>query len=158
MIFKTALLVFILFIANLTANAQAFEGQKPEKNVPNIVSASFNSKFGTKDVVWFTHYQGRYDNKLVYEGRFIFDNRYSIAVYNREGNLIAFVANVEYAEVPSKVRDYMKNNFLGRDIVEARLVTRGANDITYEIGVVIDNVYVVKVFTENGDFIRSTRA
>ncbi len=158
MIYKTLLLVFAFLLANNTANAQAFEGQKPEKNVPNIVSSSFESKFGTNDVVWFTHYQGRYDNKLVYEGRFIFDNRYSIAVYNREGNLIAFVANVEYAEVPSKVRNYMKNNFPERDIVEARLVTRGANDITYEIGVVIDNIYVAKVFAENGDFIRSTRA
>lgn len=158
MIRKLIFLTFAFFIFTSLVNAQAFEGQKPEKNVPNIVAASFDAKFGHKDVVWFTHYQGRYDNKLVYEGRFIFDNRYSIAVYNREGNLIAFVANIEYTEIPLKARQYVETNFPGRDVVEARLVTRGANEVTYEIGVVIDDVYTVKIFSKDGEFIRSTRA
>ena len=151
-------IIAALILFTSTANAQIFQGQKPEKNVPNIVQTSFDTKFHSKDVVWFTHYQGRYDNQLVYEGKFIFDNRYSTAVYNREGELIAFVATVEYNEIPLKARQYMKDNYAGRDPVEAVIVTRGKDDVTYEIGVVIDNEYVVKIFSKDGEFIKSTRA
>ena len=158
MLNKLSYFTAIFFLFTTLVSAQVFQGQKPEKNIPNIVQANFDTKFHSKDVVWFTHYQGRYDNKLVYEGRFIFDNRYSVAVYNREGDLIAFVANLEYNEIPIKARQYMKENYAGREPVEAVLVTRGKDDVTYEIGVVIDNEYVVKVFTKDGDFIRSTRA
>lgn len=147
-----------LFLFPSLTNAQPFQGAKPEKNVPNVVQTAFNSKFSDDKVVWFTHYEGQDDDQLMYEGRFMFDNRYSVAVYDRNGNLAAFVATLEYLEIPIKARQYMKDNFAGRTIVDARIVTRSPQDVTYEIGVVLENEYVVEVFSKDGDFIKSTRA
>lgn len=149
--------VLLFFLAS-TVNAQIIQGQKPVKDIPLTVKEAFNLRFIGKDPVWFTHFQGRYDNQQVYEGRFLFDKRYSTAVYTPDGDLIAFVANVEYFEIPKAARDYMEMQFPGRQIIDAALVTRGGNDVTYEIGIYLENQYVVQIFSKEGEFIRSTKA
>ena len=138
-------------------NAQGLISPKPEKNVPVIVEARFSEKFPRHEPVWFSQYHGRYDNRLVYEGRFIFDNRYSSAVYDRGGNMIAFAATIEKNEIPLKARNYMAENFPTFPIADAMLVTRGMDEVTYEIGIYIDNQLVVQVFSKDGNFIKSTK-
>ena len=150
-------LILVLLLTFSFTNAQIARKNKPEKNVPENVEDAFNMKFSEKDVVWFSRFQGRYDNNQVYEGRFIYDNRYSTAVYSPDGTLIAFVATVEYSEIPKRVRDYMESEFAGRRILDSALVTRGGKDVTYEIAIFIDNEYVVKVFSSDGKFVKSTR-
>jgi len=148
---------FFLLFTN-SAPAQNIVGQKPERNVPIAVAAAFGEKFPSYEPVWFSNYQGRYNQKLVYEGRFIFDNRYSLAIYDGQGDLIAFAATIEHNEIPAKALKYMKENFPAFPISEALLVTSRKNDITYELGIWVDGEFIVKVFSESGDFIRSTRA
>ena len=150
-------LIFVFLIMFTFANSQILRQNKPEKEVPQTVEAAFNMKFPKKEVVWFSRFQGRYDNKQVYEGRFMLDNRYSTAVYTPDGELIAFVSTVEYLEIPIKARNYMEREFAGRPIINAALVTRGGNDVTYEIGIYIDNEFIVKVFSKDGEFVKSTR-
>ncbi len=150
-------ILLVLFFTVSFSNAQIARKNKPEKLVPQTVEAAFNLKFGKKDVVWFSRFEGLYDNKQVYEGRFMLDKRYSTAVYTPDGDLTAFVATVEYNEIPEKARNYMENKFPGRRIIDAALVTRGGNDVTYEISIYIDEEYIVKVFTNEGDFVKSTR-
>lgn len=155
---KNKIYLLCVFLMTFSfASAQIARKNKPEKNVPETVEAAFTMKFPKKDVVWFSRFQGRYDNNQVYEGRFMLDHRYSTAVFTPNGELIAFVATVEYSEIPAKARSYMENEFAGRRIIDAALVTRGENEVTYEISVYIDNEYVVKVFDEEGNFIKSTR-
>lgn len=156
MIHKIYLAVIFLFAFSLT-NAQIARKNKPEKIIPQTVEAAFKLKFDNNDVVWFSRFQGRYDNKQVYEGRFMLDKRYSTAVYTPDGALIAFVTAVEYLEIPRKAREYMQQNFPNRQIIDAALVTRGGKDATYEISVYIDDEYVVKVFDNEGSFVKSTR-
>lgn len=156
-IFKGILVVILLFQANISC-AQNTNKSKLEKNIPDIVLERFSQKFPSHDPVWFSQYQGRYNQKLVFEGKFIFDNRYSSAIYDQDGNLIAFAATIEKNEIPDKVNQYMTENLPSFSIVEALLVTRNINDVTYEIGIYIDNQFVIEVFSKNGDFIKSTKA
>lgn len=151
-------LLSLLLLFNYTSIiAQDIVGQKPERNVPIAVSSAFKDKFPSMDPIWFSNYQGRYNQKMVYEGRFIFDNRYSTAVYDPTGKFIAFAAKVETNEVPQKVMEYMKENFPSFPIKESILVTYG-DEVTYELGIFIDGQYVIKVFSKTGEFIKSTRA
>ncbi len=158
---KNILRVFlVLFILNTVATfAQHTVAQKPEKNVPRLVEMAFKEKFPAGDPVWFSNYQGRWIEQphLVYEGRFMFDKRYSTAVYDEKGTLIAFAAQIENKEIPQKALQYMKENFPSYPIIESILVTSG-NTVRIELGIMIDDDFVVKVFSEGGDFIKSTKA
>lgn len=156
-IFKGILVVLLLFQVTVS-DAQNSNMSKLERNIPEIVLELFGQKFPSHDPVWFSQYQGRYDQKLVFEAKFIFDNRYSSAIYDKVGNLIAFAATIEISEIPDKVAKYMNEKYPSFPIVEAFLVTRNLNDVTFEIGIYIDNQYVIEVFSENGDFVKSTKA
>jgi len=156
-IFKGILVVLLLFQFTVS-DAQISNKSRLERNIPEIVLEMFSQKFPSQDPVWFSQYQGRYDQKLVFEGKFIFDNRYSSAVYDKEGNLLAFAITIDKNEIPEKVIKYMTEKFPSFPIVEALLVTRNLSDVTFEIGIYIDNQFVIEVFSENGDFIKSTKA
>jgi hypothetical protein len=151
--------VFFLFQFGISNAQYQYTGKKQEINVPIIVQEEFNKKFPGKDPVWFRRFQGEDNQKLVYEGKFIFDNRYSAAIYDNEGVLLAFTSVVEIKELPQKVQDYMKEKYPNFPIIEALLVNYSSNnEVTFELGVYIDNVYIIKVFSKDGDFIKSTRA
>ena len=147
--------VVLLLFCFPTLFAQDIVPRKPESNVPIIVAQNFESKFPKKDPVWFSQYQGRYDNKLVYEARFIFDNRYSAAIYNREGDLIAFTATISTGEIPEKAINYMKEHYPYQTITEAGIVDRGKKS-TVELGIYINNRFTVVVFDKDGNFIKTT--
>jgi hypothetical protein len=53
-------------------------------------------------------YQGKNNQELVYEAKFIFDDRYCKSVYDFNGNQIAFAATVDYLELPEGIRKYME--------------------------------------------------
>ena len=139
-------------------NAQSVNGSKLEKNVPAYIVEKFNQKFPSQDPVWFFRFQGRYDDKLVYEAKFMLDNRYSMAVYDINATLLAFAATIDKSELPTQATAYMAEHYPNFPIIETLLVTRGDNDITYEVGIYIDNQYVIQVFSKTGDFIKSTKA
>ncbi|TDD97009.1 hypothetical protein [Flavobacterium cellulosilyticum] len=152
-------ILVVLFLSQVSvAKAQNTAKSKLDKNVPAIVLEKFSIDFPTHDPVWFSQYQGRYNQKLVFEGKFIFDNRYSSAVYDINGNLLAFTATVDKYELPEAITAYMTANYPSFPIVETLLVTRDMKDVTYEVGIYIDNQLVIEVFSENGDFIKSTKA
>ncbi|WP_051224187.1 hypothetical protein [Flavobacterium tegetincola] len=146
-------LLCLFSFANLFA--QDIVPKKPESNVPLLISENFESRFPKKDPVWFSQYQGRYDNKLVYEARFIFDRRYSAAIYNKDGAMIAFTATIENSEIPEKALTYMMENYPYQNITEAGMVDRGANS-TVELGIYINNRFTVVVFDKEGNFIKTT--
>lgn len=154
---KNLLTIFsllFLFCSNLFY-AQDIVPRKPEANVPILVAQNFETRFPKKDPVWFSQYQGRYDNKLVYEARFLFDKRYSAAIYNREGDLIAFTATIENSEIPEKALSYMKEHYPYQNITEAGIVDREKN-ATVELGIYINGRFTVVVFDKEGNFIKTT--
>ncbi|WP_291099612.1 MULTISPECIES: hypothetical protein [unclassified Flavobacterium] len=148
----------VIFLSQVPVlNAQNINRSKLEKNVPVIVLEMFNQKFPSYDAVWFSQYHGRYNEKLVFEGKFVFEKRYSSAVYDNDGNLIAFAATIDKNELPDNVIKYMTEKYPSFPIVDALLVSRSKNNDTYEVGIYIDNQYVIEVFSKIGDFIKSTK-
>ncbi|WP_418262632.1 hypothetical protein [Flavobacterium faecale] len=145
-------LTFSLFLQGQTKKVQ-----KIERNVPLVVLEAFNKTYQGKDPVWFSSYQGRDSQKLVFEGKFLLDNRYCVAIYDINGNQLAFAASVEYKEVPEAARIYMTENYPTIPVVQRLLVTSSKKIITYELGVYIDNEFVIMVFSKEGDFIKITR-
>jgi hypothetical protein len=47
---------------------------------------NFRTSFPDKEPVWFSNYQGRFNQKLVYQAKFIFWQRYCQAIYDMNGN------------------------------------------------------------------------
>ena len=155
--FQIVVVLAGLMLPGIT-NAQNTVSPKPEKNVPAVVVSSFSQKFPTHEPVWFSQYNGVYSEKLVFEGRFIFDKRYSSAIYNTDGAMIAFTASVEKSEIPPNAIKYMDEKYPSFPLNNAQMVTRGENQVTYEIGIFIDNQFVIAVFSETGDFIKLSKA
>lgn len=153
---KTILCIIILMHTTIT-NAQSTQELKQEISVPIIVLEKFTQNFPSIEPVWDINYQGTYNQQLVYKGKFIYNNRSSLVVYDKDGNLLVFAATVEKSEIPDKINKYMTKNFPAFSIVEVLLVTRGTDENTYEIAIYVNDQYVVKVFTKSGDFIKTTK-
>ena len=51
----------------------------------------------------------------------------------------------------------MKEKYPSFPIIEALMVTDNEKVVTYEIGIYIDNQYVIQVFSNDGDFIKNTK-
>lgn len=52
----------------------------------------------------------------------------------------------------------MKEMYPSFPIIEALMVTDHEKVVTYEIGIYIDHQYVIQVFSNDGDFIKNTKA
>ena len=147
-------IVTISFVLICFLGSQNNHAQRLQKNVPIIITEAFQKKFPAKEPIWFSSYQGRYDEKLVYEARFMFDNRYSKAFYENEGNMLAFATVIEKTELPKKVLTYMVENYPTFPIAESLLVSYSNKDVEFEVGIYIDNHFVVQVFNKDGDFLK----
>ncbi|MFQ3173704.1 MAG: hypothetical protein ACI9WT_001565 [Flavobacterium sp.] len=154
--FKNLFLFFFIFFG-LVSQAQNDGASRIEQNVPLVVIESFNAVFSAKDPVWFTRYQGEDNQELVYVAKFILGNRYCKSVYDFNGNQIVFAATVDYNELPEGAHNYMKEKYPSFPIIEALMVTDNEKVVTYEIGIYIDNQYVIQVFSNDGDFIKNTK-
>jgi hypothetical protein len=120
--FKNLFLLFFIFFG-LVSQAQNDGASRIERNAPLVVIESFNAIFSAKDPVWFTRYQGKNNQELVYVAKFILGNRYCKSVYDFNGNQIVFAATVDYNELPEVARNYMKEMYPSFPIIEALMVT-----------------------------------
>jgi hypothetical protein len=66
----------------LVAQAQNDGSSKIERNVPLVVVDSFYSVFSAKDPVWFSKYQGKNNQELVYEAKFFLKTEISLKTQN----------------------------------------------------------------------------
>jgi hypothetical protein len=155
--FKNLFLLFFIFFGQVS-QAQNDGVSRIERNAPLVVIESFKAVFSAKDPVWFTRYQGKNNQELVYVAKFILGNRYCKSVYDFNGNQIVFAATVDYNELPEGARNYMKEQYPSFPIIEALMVTDHEKVVTYEIGIYIDHQYVIQVFSNDGDFIKNTKA
>ncbi|MFT5252979.1 MAG: hypothetical protein ACI87N_002003 [Flavobacteriales bacterium] len=154
---KIILLSAFLFLFGTLTQAQNDGSSKIERNIPLIVAETFRTNFPDKEAVWFSNYQGPSNQKLVYQAKFIFDKRYCQAIYDMNGNQVAFAATIEYLELPEEARNYMNEHYPTFPIIEALLVTDSKKEVTYEIGIYVDNQYMIQVFSNEGTFLKNTR-
>jgi hypothetical protein len=155
---KIVVLSSFLLLTATVAQAQNNGPDLVERNIPLVVSKTFAATYEEKDPVWFSRYQGSGNQKLVYIAKFIFDTRYCQAIYNIKGDQIAFAATVEYQELPKAAKEYMEKKYPVFPIVEVVLVTDNKKEVTYEVGIYIDGEYVIQVFSNDGTFLKNTKA
>jgi hypothetical protein len=91
----------------------------------------------------------------VYEAKFIFDDRYCKSVYDFNGIKLLFAAG-RLSWVTSR-NSWVYGRRVLLPIVESLLVTDSEKVVTYEIGIYIDNEFVIQVFSKDGDFIKNTK-
>jgi hypothetical protein len=82
---------------------------KIERNVPIVVVDSFYSVFLQRTSLVF-EIPGKNNQELVYEAKFIFDDRYCKSVYDFNGIKLLFAA-VDYLELPVGIREYMEEEY-----------------------------------------------
>jgi hypothetical protein len=78
-------LFFIVFYVWSCSKAQNDGSSKIERNVPIVVVDSFYSVFLLKIQSGFRNTRARIIKELVYEAKFIFDDRYCKSVYDFNG-------------------------------------------------------------------------
>jgi hypothetical protein len=79
------LFFIVFFMFGLVAKAQNDGSSKIERNVPLVVVDSFYSVFLLKIQSGFRNTRARIIKELVYEAKFIFDDRYCKSVYDFNG-------------------------------------------------------------------------
>ena len=80
-----------------------------------------------------------------------------MAVFNQTGGLMAIVAEMDPREIPKKARKYMENHYPNNPVTQTAKITQVDNVITYELGMYLDNYYVIVIFGKNGNFIQLSK-
>jgi hypothetical protein len=61
------------------------------------------------------------------------------------GKQVAFAATIEYLELPEEARNYMNEHYLTL-LLKRYLLLIVVKRVTYEIGIYVDNQYMIQVF------------
>jgi hypothetical protein len=149
----------ILFFSGCIATAQIALLPEPEstKAVPALVQTAFQQKFPGVEPVWYRRYRGEFDQQLRFQGKFLVNNKTVMAVFNQTGGLMAIVAEMDSREIPKKARKYMENHYPNNTVTQTAKITQVDNVITYELGMYLDNYYVILIFGKNGNFIQLSK-
>lgn len=159
--------VVILFLI-VSFNIKSFGQEKPEDKIvlPIEVKAAFEKRYPNVKASWTREYRGYNDDELRYEAKFRGSKGNDLAVFDNLGNLKAFESSITLSHLPQKAINYLKKAHLLKKVTEAVKVTdmdiQSGSDIdlnvksmiTYEVGVVKENLFYDLVFTDKGDFIR----
>lgn len=152
---KITIFIFLLFGG--IVSAQTLPEPDPINSPPDIVQEHFQQKFPGVEVVWYRRYRGDYDTELRYQGKFLMNNKTVMAVYNQTGHLMAMVDEINPIDIPKKAGEYMKSHYPYDSIVQSAKITQVNKGVTYELGMYLDNSYVVIIFDENGKFIQLSK-
>lgn len=109
------------------------------------------------EVVWYRRYRGDYDQQLRYQGKFLMNNKTVLAVYSQIGELMAMAVEKDPTDIPKKARKYIENNYPYNSIVQSAKITQVNKSVTYEIGMYLDNSYVIVIFDKKGNFIQLSK-
>ena len=137
--------------------AQTLPQPDPITSPPQIVQEHFEQKFPGVEVVWHLRYRGDYDQQLRYQGKFLMNNKTVLAVYSQIGELMAMAVEIDPTDIPKKARKYMENNYPYNPIVQSAKITQVDKGVTYELGMYLDNSYVIVIFDKKGNFIQLSK-
>lgn len=163
---KVFRVVILLLIVSF--NTKFFGQEKSENKIvlPIEVKAAFEKRYPDVKASWTREYRGYNNDQLRYEAKFRGSKGNDLAVFDNLGNLKAFESSIALSHLPKKATNYLKKAHLVKKVTEAVKVTdmdiQSDSDIdlniksmiTYEVGVVKENLFYDLVFTDKGDFIR----
>lgn len=161
-VFRFALLLIVFF------NVKVFGQQKAKKEivVPIEVKTAFKKQYPNTAATWTKEYRGENDEQLRYEAKFSGSKGNNLAVYDNLGNLMAFETSIAINDLPANTIDYLKKGYLFDKVTETVKVTdmdiHPDPDadldlkymVTYEVGVMKNDIFYDLVFSDKGEFIR----
>lgn len=139
---KLATTTAVMLIAAL-ALAQKMQ----EKNVPALVKTTFQKKYPTAiEVKWDREGEN-------YEASFDLDGTGNSVLMDARGSIIESEAEIEPAQLPKGVLDYVKKHYTGRRIKECAKITDAKGAVTYEVETKRGDL----IFDNNGKFVRESK-
>lgn len=148
---KYLLLIVSLFFA-VVVHAQ---DENSKKVVPTLeVEKAFQKDFPKVTPVWRKDYAGADRDQLSYEGDFVVNKTNMTAVYSAIGTFKVLEIEIKPAEIPAKASSYLAKNYPKNKINKAARVMTNTNNITYEIGITLNDKWTDAIFNKEGDFLR----
>jgi hypothetical protein len=149
----------VTFIFILVFSLKMVGQEKPKEKIvpPMIVKIAFEKEFPKETPTWTTDFGAEDLDQIRYEAKFKSSNSRGLAVYDNEGNLKAYEVLIQKKDIPSNIVNYLKSNYANFKIDEASKVKNDKNEITYEIGIVLDGKFYDAVFDHEGDFLEITQ-
>jgi hypothetical protein len=139
---KTAASMVVMLFATLT-----FAQKIKEQNVPDNVKATLHKNYPTaKKVKWDKEGEN-------YEASFDLNKTDNSVLMDVQGNIIESEVEIELAQLPKGVLDYVKTHYAGKQVKEGAKITDAKGTVTYEVEIKGMDL----IFDSNGKFIKELK-
>jgi len=148
---RKLLLILPVFFTFLL-QAQEVDSKSVEPTLE--VTKAFQKDFPKTKPNWRVDYAGDDRDQLSYEADFMMNNTKMTAVYSAVGLFKVLEVEIKEADIPANITEYLTKNYPKNRINNAAKIMTNNNDITYEIGITINDKWTDAVFNKEGDFLR----
>ena len=148
-----SLFVAFSFLGSFLLQAQT-AGKSNEVELTLQVTKAFEKDFPKIKPSWRKEYTGDDTDKLSYDADFTVNNTNMTAVYNAIGLFKVLEVEMKTTDIPAKISSYLTKNYPKNKIKNAAKVMTNNNNITYEIGITINDKWVDAVFNKECDFLK----
>ncbi len=139
---KLVLMMVAAMITSLT-----FAQKIQEKDVPALVKASFQKQYpNIKEVKWDKEGEK-------FEASFDLNKIDNSVLFDSKGNILETEEEIELAQLPKGVLEYVINNYKGQNVKEAAKITDANGIVTYEAEIKGMDL----LFDSNGKFIKEVK-
>lgn len=139
---KTAAVMVVMLFATLT-----YAQKMQKKNVPAIVKSTFKKMYPTATGV-------KWDKEgEKYEASFDLNETDNSVLMDAKGNIIETEVEIEPAQLPKGVLDYVKTHYAGKQVKEVEKITDAKGIVTYEVEIKGMDL----IFDNNGKFVEELK-
>ena len=139
---KLALMMVAAMITSLT-----FAQKLQEKDVPASVKTAFQKNFPQVKA-------DKWEKEGVnFEVEFEMNKSEQSVLFDAQGDIIETEIEIEISELPNRILDYVKKNYIGQSVKEAAKITDTKGTLTYEVEIKGMDL----LFDSNGKFIKEIK-
>lgn len=139
---KLALMMVAAMITSLT-----FAQKLQEKDVPAPVKTAFQKNFPQAKVEKWEK------EGINFEAEFELNKSEQSVLFDAQGDIIETEIEIEISELPNRILDYVKKNYIGQSVKEAAKITDTKGTLTYEVEIKGMDL----LFDSNGKFIKEIK-
>ena len=139
---KLVLMMVAAMITSLT-----FAQKLQEKDVPAPVKTAFQKNFPQAKVEKWEK------EGINFEAEFELNKSEQSVLFDAQGDIIETEIEIEISELPNRILDYVKKNYIGQSVKEAAKITDTKGTLTYEVEIKGMDL----LFDSNGKFIKEIK-
>ena len=139
---KLALMMVAAMITSLT-----FAQKLQEKDVPIPVKTAFQKNFPQAKVEKWEK------EGINFEAEFELNKSEQSVLFDAQGDIIETEIEIEISELPNRILDYVKKNYIGQSVKEAAKITDTKGTLTYEVEIKGMDL----LFASNGKFVKEIK-